>query len=255
MKYSFIIMLCSVMMQPAIAQNDSNYPNPEFSNEVYLYQTGQTTKLLRLEKGSSKMETKTKMAGMGGAENGYTLEGEASTVRFASGDGLSFIYFSETSSMPSSRQNDSIMRANNMDPAMMQGFSMMDPASMITLYKAETGKGVRKIYMMKTGGMFSMGKNKSSDKYTISVKKIRPGYWQLIVDKTLPKGEYAFSGDGNGNGEYGWEYYPLCFWYRLTAVKYALCDVPLISLQFQLFAQVAFHSSFLLFITLPAMGL
>ena len=86
------------------------------------------------------------------------------------------------------------MRANGMDPSMMGGMpgSMSDPATAITLYKTDAGKGTRKIYTMKTGGAFSMGKNKSSDKFTFSVKKIREGYWELVVDKPLPKGEYAF---------------------------------------------------------------
>ena len=81
-----------------------------------------------------------------------------------------------------------------MDPSMMGGMpgSMSDPATAITLYKTDAGKGTRKIYTMKTGGAFSMGKNKSSDKFTFSVKKIREGYWELVVDKPLPKGEYAF---------------------------------------------------------------
>jgi len=32
------------------------------------------------------------------------------------------------------------------------------------------------------------------------VKKIREGYWELVIDKTLPKGEYAFSMMGMGMG-------------------------------------------------------
>jgi hypothetical protein len=73
---------------------------------------------------------------------------------------------------------------------------MNDPSNTITLYKAESGKGNRKIYLMKTGGAFSMGKNKSSDKFTFSLKKIREGYWELLIDKSLPKGEYAFAVQG-----------------------------------------------------------
>ena len=40
-----------------------------------------------------------------------------------------------------------------------------------------------------------MGKNKlqSSDRITFSVKKIRNGYWELVIDKPLLKGEYAFA--------------------------------------------------------------
>ena len=92
---------------------------------------------------------------------------------------------------------DSMMRANGMDPAMAQnmGDMMMDPVSMISLYKAETGKDKRKIVMQKTPGAMPFGskKMKSADKYSFSVKKIRDGYWELVIDKTLPKGEYVFT--------------------------------------------------------------
>ena len=56
--------------------------------------------------------------------------------------------------------------------------------------------------MQKIGGAMSFGNKKmqSSYKYTFSVKKIREGYWELVIDKTLPKGEYAFSMMGMGMG-------------------------------------------------------
>lgn len=100
------------------------------------------------------------------------------------------------------------MKANGMDPSMMSGMSGMggmmdDPANTITLYKAESAKGKRKLLMQKQGGAFGK-KNQSSDKYTFSVKKIREGYWELVIDKPLPIGEYAFSmmnmGMGNMDG-------------------------------------------------------
>jgi hypothetical protein len=98
----------------------------------------------------------------------------------------------------SNPQTDSMMRANGMDPYMMSGMSG-NPSDMISLYKAETGKGKRKILMMKMGGMgFGSKKQTSSDKYTFSVRKVREGYWELVIDKTLPKGEYAFSIMGRG---------------------------------------------------------
>lgn len=93
------------------------------------------------------------------------------------------------------------MRANGMDPAMMPGMSsMMDPTNTISLYKAESGKGKRKILMMKNPGAMPFGSKKmqSSDKFTFSVKKIREGYWELVIDKPLPKGEYAFTVMGMG---------------------------------------------------------
>ena len=92
-----------------------------------------------------------------------------------------------------------------MDPSMMNGMEGMnvmgDPADMISLYKATSAKNKRKILMQKAGGAFGGKKSQSSDKYTFSVKKIREGYWELVIDKPLPRGEYAFSMIGMGMGK------------------------------------------------------
>ena len=180
------------------AQPDkTKYPDPEFSKEVYYLKKDSIHSLIRLEKESTKMESKTKMGGMGGYEMGYVLDGEKSTVRLNKRPDLSFVFSTGASVKSSSPEQDSMMRANGMDPSMMSGMggmgSMMDPANMITLYKAESAKGKRKILMQKAGGAFGSKKNQSSDKYTFSVKKIREGYWELVIDKPLPKGEYVFS--------------------------------------------------------------
>lgn len=175
--------------------NYTTYPEPEYSNEVYLLKKD-SGKVIRLEKGSSKMNTKTKLGGMGGVENGYSMDEAKSTIRLTSGTGLTFVFSTgESPDKKSSPQADSMMRANGLDPSMISMGSMMDPSKMITLYKAESEKNERKIYLMKTGGAvpFAGPKNKSSDKYTLSIKKIREGYWELVVDKSLPKGEYAFT--------------------------------------------------------------
>ena len=194
-----LLLLCSSLAfsLPAITQ-DTAYPEPEFSNEVYSFRKDSANKLLRLEKGFSKMDTKTKMGGMAGAENSYPIEGEKSTVRFSSGKSLSFVFSTAANQTAKpSPQMDSAMKANGMDPAMMSVMAdgMMDPAKMITLYKVEVEKSERKILIMKTGGAlpFASKKNKASDKYSFSVRKIRNGYWELVVDKSLPKGEYAFT--------------------------------------------------------------
>jgi hypothetical protein len=198
-KYSLIILFLICTCQ-AVAQPPNNaYPNPEFANEVYLYRKDSAVKLLRLEKNTSKMDTKTKMGGIGGAESGYTMDGEKSPVRFSTGQAISFIYSNSSASASTNPAADSTMRANGLDPAMMQGMgSMSDPATMITLYKVDPTKGKRKIYLAKSGGYFGGGKNKSSDKFTFSVKKIREGYWELVIDKPLKRGEYSFSMMGTG---------------------------------------------------------
>lgn len=48
---------------------------------------------------------------------------------------------------------------------------------------------------------FGSKKQKTGEKYTFSVKKIREGYWELVIDKPLPDGEYAFAMSGMGMQE------------------------------------------------------
>lgn len=172
MKY---LMLTILLLCVSIYLYAQKYPEPEFNNEVVFLKKDSTHTLLRLEKESSKMESKTKGAGFGGYEMGYIFDGEKSTIRIQKAPGYSFVFSTGASVKTASPQQDSIMRANGMDPAMMDGMSgmggMNDPANTITLYKAESAKGKRKILMQKAGGAFSMGKNKSSDKFTFSVKK------------------------------------------------------------------------------------
>ena len=194
--FSVASLLCA---QP----DKTKYPEPEFSNEVTYLKKDSVNSVMRLEKGNSKMESKTKMGGMGGYEMGYVLDGEKSTVRFSKRPDLSFVFSTGASVKTSSPEQDSMMRANGMDPSMtsgMSGMGGMDPVNNITLYKAESAKGKRKVLMQKAGGAFGSKKNQSSDKYTFSVKKIREGYWELVVDKPLPKGEYAFSVMNMGMG-------------------------------------------------------
>jgi hypothetical protein len=195
MKKVFLSIAAVFVMSTIFAQK---YPEPEFSNEICYFKKDSSV-LVRLEKGSSKMDTKTKMGGFGGSESGYEMDGEKSTMRLTGGTNLSFVFSNGSSARSSSTaMRDSMMRANGMDPSMMQ--NMMDPSNMISLYKAETGKNKRKILLQKSGGMFGGNKNESSNKYTFSVKKVREGYWELVVDKTLPKGEYIFSMMNMGMG-------------------------------------------------------
>lgn len=90
-----------------------------------------------------------------------------------------------------------------MNPAMMLGMGnmgMIDPSN-INLYKAESGKGKGKVLMMKLPGVMSFGpKPKKADRITFSVKKIREGFWEMVIDKPLIKGEYIFNMMTTGMG-------------------------------------------------------
>ncbi len=192
------LFFLSLLLPSTLLIKAQTYPEPEFSNEVY-YLKKDKDSLVRLEKSSSKMENKTKV--IGGSENSYSIEGERSPIRLTGGSNLSFVFSKGTSSGSSSPRSDSMMKANGIDPNMMDDMGGgMDPSSAITLYKVSSEKNNRKIYLVKVGGYFSMGKNKlqSSDKISFSIKKIRNGYWELVIDKPLSKGEYAFTMIGMG---------------------------------------------------------
>jgi hypothetical protein len=188
------IFFLSAILFIAYAINAQTYPEPEFSNEPYYLNKSAGNTLVRLEKNSSKMDTKANA--ISGSESGYSIDGSKSSVRLSTGNNVSFVFSSgssSSSSTTSSAKSDSIMRANGMDPAMMSG--MDDLSKKLTLYKVESGKGVRKVLLQKAPGMNPFGSHKlqSSEKYTFSVRKVKEGYWELVVDKPLPKGEYAFT--------------------------------------------------------------
>jgi hypothetical protein len=182
----------------AFSLNAQTYPNPEFSNEVCYLKKDKEYSTVRLEKNASKMQTKAGM--INGSEQSYSIEGTSSSVRVPAGT-ISFVFSTGASSSSSSNnRSDSVMKANGIDPSMMNFGGMSDPSNSITLYKLDIAKGERKIYLMKQGGYFGSHKNQSSDKMTLSIKKIKEGYWVLITDKPLTKGEYAFTMSGMGMG-------------------------------------------------------
>lgn len=195
----FALMLLHTAVSLYAQSNKIAYPEPEFTKEICFLKKDSTIIAMRLEKASAKMESKSKMGGFGGSESGYSWEGARSTVRLTDRTNISFVFSTGTSGTYAKR--DSMMQANGIDQSMMQGMgSMMDPTTTIALYKAESSNGKRKILMMKAPSAMPFGSKKmqSSDKFTFSVKKIREGYWELVIDKPLSKGEYAFTMMGMG---------------------------------------------------------
>lgn len=192
-KKLFNITLFTISSQLLMAQ--SNYPEPEFSNEVYLLQktADSSHELIRLEKASSQTDNKLKLGGLGGVEISYLLEGEASPARVVSETNLSFVL--------SKGGIDSVTKGNVV-AAVLQviGVGDGDPAHSVNLYKTSLENGKRKIIIQKRSGLFGNKKKEVSQKYGFSVKKIRDGYWEIITDSILPKGEYAFALTGNPDG-------------------------------------------------------
>ncbi|MGZ5135738.1 MAG: hypothetical protein ACXWCG_11330 [Flavitalea sp.] len=193
-KIIILLLLVAVNYSLLLAQTTQvKYPTPEFSNEIYFFNK-ESSSAVRLEKGYSKQESSSKMGGMGGTNMGYSLEGSKSDVRIPYGN-LSFIFYIGEAPSNNSEASDSMMRANGIDPsAMADPTAMMnDPARTTALYSMSIDKGNRNIITMAFSGMKILGKNKKeSTKYTISIRNVKKGYYELIVDKPLPRGEYAF---------------------------------------------------------------
>jgi hypothetical protein len=193
-KITILLILITVNYSLLVGQTTQvKYPTPEFSNEIYFFNK-ESSQAMRLEKGYSKQETNTKAGGMGGTSMGYSIEGSKSDVRIPSGN-LSFIYYTGTPASENSAETDSMMRANGIDPSVMgDPMAMMnDPARTTALYSMSVEKGNRNIITMAYSGMKILGKGKKeSTKYTISIKNVKKGYYELVVDKPLPRGEYAF---------------------------------------------------------------
>ncbi len=195
-RYFLLLLLCAGVTGVYAQQ----YPELEFSNEIYNLRKDTTYKLTRLEKATAEINTTQGM--MKGVESSYTISGKKSSVRLEGREQFSFVYSTPSSNGSSNSTGtsptlDSAMKANGVDPAMMQNFTSIgsDPTQNLTLYKMDVEKGERKIILQKSPGANPFGSHKiiSSEKFTFSTKKIRNGYLVFIIDKPLPKGEYAFT--------------------------------------------------------------
>jgi hypothetical protein len=193
---------------PCFSQtNMQAYPEPEFVKEIYSLNK-ENNSLMRLQKETSQLNTKSKLGGFGGAEYGYTITGERSKVRFSSTHLPSFVFRSREDQTTNAGGLDSMsmMMGNDSMAKMMEGMGsinsmvddIMDPSKMISLYAMETRKGSRTLLLQSAGGKFGKGK-KASNKYTLSFKKIKDGYYEIFVDKMLPRGEYGFVNSAMGS--------------------------------------------------------
>jgi len=186
-----------------ITATAQNYPNPDFNNEVYALRKD-SGKLTRLEKASSQIHQKTSI--MGGGSMQYEVEAKQSTIRFTNMDPYSFIIWTGSGNggnVASGSAGDSAMRASGFDPNMFNGFGSLNP-SQIALYKMDVSHDQRTVVMAKGGG-FNFGKKSSSGGVqTTSFRKVRDGYFEIVLDKKPAPGEYAFlvqqTGMASANG-------------------------------------------------------
>lgn len=217
MKRIFILMLvlCSTSTVLLAQQTKLTYPEPEFTKEVYGYKTN-NNKLVRLEKETSEIKSKVKMGGLGGAQSGYEIEGSKSPVRFQGIDNLTFVFMMGYAKNEEDANKENIQGSMEVDTTNMMGENNMgegmgnmgdimdmlnDPAKTISLYQTSIKNGNRKIVLQESqGGMMAFSKKeKSNSKYSLSFKKIKGTYYEIVVDKRLPKGEYAFINMGQNN--------------------------------------------------------
>jgi hypothetical protein len=186
--------LLAVLQSTGLRASAQNYPNPDFNNEVCSYRKD-SNRVSRLEKQTADMSNKTGFGGFSASTTEYDIDGAHASVRLSDIEKYSFVFWngSTDGATVAGNRGDSMMRASGIDPNMMTQASGMNGPSQFTLYKMEVSGGKRIIVLAKAGG-FSFGKknNSGSDKYSTSMRKIREGYFEMVVDKRLPKGEYAF---------------------------------------------------------------
>ena len=192
MKWTLVTIGLLVFGTIAGQDHKQKYPVPEFENEIYYLNKDNNT-LVRLEKGNSGLKTKLKMAGFGGSENDFEIENEKSPVRLSGGGAFSFIYYTGGSEGQKTVSVDTTHAQSQGSSSGFSGMEMMNnPSQTTTLYSAFPGQDKRKVVIQSGSGMRILGKVGQSKKYLFSVRKIQPGYMELVIDKSLPKGEYVF---------------------------------------------------------------
>lgn len=145
-------LICSVNSMKA----QSNLP--EFNDKPGYYDTG-TKQIKELEKSQYNKIAKTK--GLFKAEGGYFINGTSSPVKIAKKEELQFI---------------------------VKVAAGADPSSVLDLGKFEVRKDQR-VFITTTTKTASS--STSFEKINFEVKKIKEGYYYLVV-KNLEKGEYFF---------------------------------------------------------------
>jgi len=192
MKWQLFTIGLFVFSSVTAQNNKQQYPVPEYENEIYYLNRDNNT-LVRLEKGNSGLKTKLKLGGFAGSENSFVMENEKSPVQINEGKSLSFIYFTSESQAEGKEASNTASKANKTEQSVFSGWeSMYDPSKTTSLYNAFPDQGTRKVVIQSGSGMRLIGRAQESKKYTFSVHKIRPGYLELVIDKSLPKGEYVF---------------------------------------------------------------
>jgi hypothetical protein len=163
-----LIVLIGIFFSVTIKAQDIASYGKATSNEVKLYhpKNGQQTDL---EKTGAVKKQKKKLGGFAGMSFTYEMEGEKSPMRI-NADSAIFVIEQGT------------------------GMFSMDISMAILLYKLEIKDGKRvAVQGNYKPSLFGVGKT-TDTKITTSSKQLKEGLKQIIPEKKLQKGEYAFLG-------------------------------------------------------------
>jgi len=160
---SSIVLLLLLATQYVAGQsgNATKIPDPAFLNQVYCYRGDSLTALGRTD---GRMENKMKGLGFGGSQMGYFLEGDRSVVRLRKTDTLRFV----------------IKLAG----------SMMDPSTMIQLYRFDAKKNTR-VALVSSHSRFG-GEEDIKNVVRLDIQKGGSDVYILIPAEKLAPGEYGF---------------------------------------------------------------
>ena len=165
MKYLLLIMAVCSCLQPA-AQDIAAFGKAG-TNTVLLYHLPEGNQTA-LENTKAVRRTKTTLGGFGGSSFSYILEGEKSPVRLRAD---SAIFVTDKG----------------------KGLLATDPSITITLYKLEAGNDKRIAVLNKYKPSYVGGGSKNTNtKIPMGTKDLKEGLQQLLPEKKLEPGEYAF---------------------------------------------------------------
>jgi len=167
MKNLFILLVILGALQSLNAQT---YPDLEYPNEVYAFQKD-SNRLTRLEKQISTLDTKMKRNSV---ESCYWIDKERSTIRINNSSQFTFVF----------REDSEMSSTPGLSPESSLSFHSIE------LYKMEPSKGKRKIAMISSNA--SPQKFEQAESLPLNFQRISEGYYEFVIDKPLPRGEYAF---------------------------------------------------------------
>ena len=159
------LLICIFFSVTIKAQDISSYGKaPSSAIKLYHPKTEQQTDL---ENTNATRKQKKKLAGFGGVSFSYEMEGEKSTVRL-NADSAIFVLQQGT------------------------GMLAMDMSMTLRLFKLEI-KNSKRIAVEGDYKPSILGTGKTTDtKITTSSKSLKEGLTQIVPEKKLEKGEYAF---------------------------------------------------------------